>query len=375
MSHGIFFCDSFEKWQNQTDHHGKWADSRLCETTTQYARSGNRSLYMPVGPYPRLIKPFPFFGANFCGAAGFRVSPSNITSKQITLLEFNSLGTMVGLFMSANEKWAATRLVVDSSYQLRVEVEASTTSSISRSLNTYPVGASISADKWYHIALEIGYTATIINEQYAFYSNARVYVNEEEFLVGGSAFTWLGEDDDNVLIRLAPTSCFVGRSYGQADMPFYSLWVDDFYLSETFAGDLEIDVIEPDGNSVNLWTPSAAGTNWETVKKTFPADTPYVGKLYEEPSTQEVCTMDDVNDIDEVVAIQGVLLGKKTYGSSAIVAPNYVQGSTEKGDDKYLGKDTICFTDLQELNPETEVEWTPVEVDNLVYGFSDEYPE
>jgi hypothetical protein len=223
--------------------------------------------------------------------------------------------------------------------------------------------------------LEVGYTTTLISGQNVFYANARVYVNEKEHLVGGGAFTWLTEDDDSVIIKLAPTSCFVGRAYSGIDAPFYSLWVDDFYLSESFAGDLEIDVIEPDGNSTNLWTPSGVDTNWETAKKVFPADTPYLGKTYEEPSQQEVCTMDDVNDIDEVVAIQGVLLGKKTYGSTGIVAPNYVQGTTQKGDDKYLGKDTVCHTDLQELNPETEVEWTPVEIDNLVYGFSDEYPE
>ena len=375
MSHGILFCDSFEKWQSDSDHHGKWNSTYLCSTTTEHARTGERSLYIPTGPYPRVVKALHDIKPNFCVAAAFRAELNNTTQGYTTLFELNNLGTFTNVFSGVYPKWIATRLVLNKDGNLIVQVQSTISSVVTVPLYNFPVATNISFGKWYHIALEVGPTMSLETENYWFYPNAKVYVNEKEHIVGGGAVTWLEEDDSVTLPRFVPTACYIGRShYSVVDAPFIKLWVDDFYISETFAGDLEIDVIEPEANATNLWTPST-GTNWEAVKKVFPSDTPYVYKDYDKSPAQEVCEMDDVNDVDEVVAIQGVLIGKKTHGSTGIVAPNYVQTGTEKGDDKYLGTDSICFTDLQELNPETDTNWTPTEVDNLKYGFSDEYPE
>lgn len=381
----IGFFDSFERWTSPTDSYGKWAvvDEQVITTTSQ-ARTGERSLFIPGASYvpgyagqnTKVVRGIvPLTGASICVAAGVYIETgaNDLAESYLGsyIFEFNNY-EVTGAYN--HQKFSAIRLVVVSNGELCVEVETTTSSIISTSYAIAGLGIFLARDRWYHLALEVAPTTSLISgTDIALYYNAKVYVNEEEYTSGvGGSMTWLTDEDDELEARLFPTAILLGRSleWGRNQNKNYqNLYYDDFYLSDTFAGDLEVGVIDPEADYSNGWIPST-GANWAAVCKETHAETPYVSKDYDTIPADELNEMEDVEEADEIVAIQGVILGSKTNGATAIINHKY---NTVPSVDKYLGTDALIFTDVQNLNPDTGLPYEVAEVDALKFGFVDAY--
>ena len=155
-----------------------------------------------------------------------------------------------------------------------------------------------------------------------------------------------------------------GWGWGEEVEPIYKLYCDDLYYSKHFLGDLEVGYLDPDGNFQVGWTPSL-GQNWEAVKKSKHSTDPKVSKAISALSVPEVCTLEQPFEVDEVVAVQGVLLGKKDPG--AIIKLGTLYGGVP-GDNLSINRSPIIVTDTQDRIPGTEDNWTVEALDDLNFG-------
>lgn len=381
----VGFMDSFERWTTPSNCYGKWAilDEGVI-TTDIKARSGSRSLFIPGSSYTQgyvgqntkaVHGVVPLTGANVCVSSGVYIEKgaNSLADTYLGVVIFE-LNNYEVVDYRGYQKFSAIRLLTTQNGELCVEVETTTSSIISTQVQIAGTGFFPAFDRWYHMALEIAPTTSIISgSDIGLYYNATVYINEAPFTSGiGGSMTWLTDDDDELAARLYPTAVFLGRSLEldrNTFRHFQNIYYDDFYISDTFAGDLEVDVIDPMALYSNGWTAST-GTNWAAVQKDTHALTPYVSKDYDSTPADELNEMTDVADIDEVVAIQGVILGSKDHGSTAIINHKY---NTVAQSDVYLGTDALIFTDVRNVNPDTSVAYTPDEVDDLKFGQVDAY--
>jgi len=160
-----------------------------------------------------------------------------------------------------------------------------------------------------------------------------------------------------------------GWSWGEFTTPIYKLYYDDLYYSKHFLGDLEVGYLDPDGNFQVGWTPSF-GQNWEAVKKLLQATDPKVSKAIGSTSTPEICTIEQPIEVDEVIAVQGVLLGKKDPGATLKLGTLY---GGVVGDSLAINRSPIIVTDTQDRIPGTENYWTVEALEDLNFGGIDEH--
>src|ERR1035437_3038911 len=175
----------------------------------------------------------------------------------------------------------------------------------------------ILADRWYY--LEMKAAVTPASYSVVFRINEEVVLTETHALVGTlhSHAAWA-------------TFNIQGRGAGLVTN------VDDVYVDDAaFFGDVNIDVIRPDGPVTSIWHPSPAGGNWQNVNDTTPdGDTSVVSSTT--VGDLDLYSMEDITPGLTVKAIQGIASVKKDTAGLAALKLQYGSGGGALFSDEFF---------------------------------------
>ena len=159
-------------------------------------------------------------------------------------------------------------------------------------------------DRWYYIEMMASITPTT--------ASAIVRINEEVVITESVAFA-----------GTVSSHCgFATFNIGGLGQGFVTD-VDDVYVdSDGFYGDVNIDVIRPDGPDTTAWIPSPAVANWLNVKDITPdGDATVVSSAT--VNDLDLYTMEDIPTNAIVKAIQGIASVKKDTAGLAALKVQY----------------------------------------------------
>lgn len=139
----------------------------------------------------------------------------------------------------------------------------------------------------------------------------------------------------------------------------WTTYIDDYYVSTDFMGDLKAECRFPTGAGDNTgWTPNT-GTNWDAVNDTSPDDdSTYI-------STTTVGARDDyefqdlATTLGTVVAVQRVVDARKDDAGVRTIAPySRTGGVNYDGANVNVGSSYMYYLDVLELDPATGLPFT-----------------
>src|ERR1035437_9227288 len=162
----------------------------------------------------------------------------------------------------------------------------------------------ILSDRWYYIEMMVSITPTT--------ASAIVRINEEVVITESVAFAGT-----------------MGTHCGFATFSIQGLgggawtYVDDVYIDhDEFYGDVNRDLIRPDGPDTTAWVPSPSVANWLTVKDITPdGDATVVSSAT--VNDLDLYTMEDIPSNAIVKAIQGIASVKKDTAGLAALKVQY----------------------------------------------------
>jgi hypothetical protein len=201
-------------------------------------------------------------------------------------------------------------------------------------------------DRWYYIEMMVSITPTT--------ASAIVRINEEIVITESVAFA--GTISSHCGFATINIS---GRAQG-----LYTD-VDDVYVdSDGFYGDVNIDVIRPDGPDTTTWIPSPNVANYLNVKDITPdGDATVVSSAT--VNDLDLYTMEDIPSNAIVKAIQGIASVKKdTAGLAALKVQYGATGGSPLFSDEFYPSE-ISYIMLRDGRKDI---LTPAAINALVFG-------
>lgn len=329
----ILFMDGFDFYNDNTEASKRWTDAWDAKFVTGRFGSG-QALYWEANDYLYKILPET---QEFVFGMGFQTDG---ISGNKAIIGFRDAGT------------DQVTVYVDTDGSIKVYRGQGATL-----LGTSATGL-ITDNVWYHIEGKF----KIDNSTGTF-----------EIKVGGvSVLSDTGVDTQNT------ANAYMNRiHFGYASAE--NRYIDDLYILDTtgtenndFLGDCRIETIRPEGvgNSTDF-TPST-GANWENVDDTFPDD----DSTYNYHAPQglpgtDLFAMEDLTTISgEIFAIQPVMYTRKDdAGSVNLSSVIRTGGADYVGSGISLPDAYVFHTDILELNPDGDVDWTVTTVNAVEGGY------
>jgi hypothetical protein len=200
---------------------------------------------------------------------------------------------------------------------------------------------------WYYMEM----LATIDTAHITF----EVHVNEENILSG--AYSFLDPTRFHVGHVAWATVQIFGRG-GGATTGFDDLYVDQ----DNFYGDVNIDVIRPDGPSGTMWVPNPNVANWNNVKDITP-DYDVTTVSSANVNDLDQYTMQDIPLAADVKAIQGIASVKKDTAGLAAMKLQYGTIGAKFSDEFYPSEGTylMCRDGRKDIT-------NPADINNITFG-------
>ena len=381
----VHFMDSFEKWTDSTNLLGKWnLPAKNIKTTTEIFRTGTRSLELRVGSgQNRLIKTLP------------GRQPKTISVAAAVYYIPRSIGTTESIFEFGNwehytyqnlTRHVASRLKIRKNGSLYVQLGCDPGSiTFEQFSETSDFGVTIKPHKWYHLGFEVEYFIGVGNPN-PITVTAHAYVDEKKYTTAvtsnGSVYyshSNIGGVEDlyglpRTLTLGTPITDKERQGFSALGSPVEYFYYDDLYVSDTFEGDLGIDVINPMRNVVTGWTP-ILNTNWEDVYGAVHKRQPYIYRNKFEASTDK-WDMEDISGNRPIKAVQGVFIGKKEFSALGSISSIFNNDNPNKK--KYFDNSPLVATDCRDNYKEPEAEpgqpiipaipWTTENINSTVFG-------
>jgi len=177
----------------------------------------------------------------------------------------------------------------------------------------FTIGASlpILSNAWHYIEMKASVSSAGVSVE--------IHINEEIVITGTYAY-----GNPNVLILSGHAAWATVQIFGAGGG--LNTYMDDFYATTSgFYGDVNIDVIRPDGPATSNWIPNPNVANWNNVKDITPdGDATTVSSA--NVNDLDLYTMQDIPSTAVVKAIQGIASVKKDTAGLAALKLQYGSG-------------------------------------------------
>jgi hypothetical protein len=228
----------------------------------------------------------------------------------------------------------------------------------------YTSGNDPTNNVWFPPQLWFGFTPPLLSDRW--------YYIEMKAEISGSGISVIVRINEEVV--LTESVSFVGVLHTHASWATVNIqgrgggastYVDDVYVDAIgFYGDVNIDVIRPDGPATSMWIPSPLVANWLNVKDIAPdGNTTTVSSTL--VNDLDLYTMEDIPSNAIVKAIQGIASVKKdTAGLASLKLQYGASGGGEFFSDEFYPSETSYIM----LRDGRKDILTPGAINGLIFG-------